>query len=470
MSRRPYIRFIAACWLLGAAFYLGASAHSQDLNQQFQEALGQYHSGHFADASAKLEPVVRSLPASFEAHELLGLSYAAQSRYDKAVEQLQFAIRIEPSSATGRTNLATALLHSGRIEAAGDQFREAYALEPRDYTANHNLAEYYLQSKKLADAIPYLQTAHELNPSAYDNSYDLALGWFLTGRLADAKELVLSVLPQSDTSELHNLLGQIYEKDGQYLPAAAEFQTAARMEPSEENLFSWGSELLLHRNYEAAIEIFRRAALQYPKSARLRIGQGMALYAHGDYQASITVLLAAADADPRDARCYLFLSKASLISPGQADEVIRRFRRYSELEPRNALAQYFYAMSLWQEKRAAPAGADMQKVKALLAKSITLDRNLADAQLQMGILYADQHQYSNSLPFYERALQLDPNLADAHYRLGQYYVHTGDKAAAQKEFARSQELKSQRMAEVDKERAEVQQFVLASKNTSTENP
>jgi hypothetical protein len=73
-----------------------------------------------------------------------------------------------------------------------------------------------------------------------------------------------------------------------------------------------------------------------------------------------------------------------------------------------------------------------------------------------------------SIPEYQRALELNANLPDAHYRLGQDYVHTGQKDRAQAEFAVYQRLRAQHMAELDKERAEVRQFVSAAKdNPST---
>ena len=63
-------------------------------------------------------------------------------------------------------------------------------------------------------------------------------------------------MQQKNTGELHNLLGQIEESDGKFVAAANEFDIAAHMDPSEENLFAWGSEFLLHRTYEPAIEVF----------------------------------------------------------------------------------------------------------------------------------------------------------------------------------------------------------------------
>ena len=462
---------LIACASL-AALPLAAAQHSQGkpLDSEFQSAVSAYNAGHFAEAADELEKLLPRAPKSFEAHELLGLVYAAESKSPQSLEQLQIAVRLKPDSAAARTNLATGLLHAGDSALAEEQFRKALTLEPNNFQANHNLAQFYLQSGKIAEALPLLERAQQINPSSYDNGYNLALAYFLTGRQNESRELVNKIAQQRDTGELHNLLGKIDEKNGKFVEAANEFETAARMDPSEDNLFVWGCELLLHRTYEPAIQVFQQATLRFPTSPRLWIGLGMALYSRGRYEDSIKALLTAADLNPKDPRCYLFLSKAYLSSPNQADEVIQRFRRYAELEPDNALAQYYYAVSLWKGKRSEATSINYPLVESLLQKSIVLNGKLAEAHLQLGILYAVQHEYAKSLPEYTRALELNPNLADVHYRLGQYYVHAGQKDHAQQEFQTFQQLRAHHQAEVDKERAEVKQFVYAADSASSAKP
>jgi tetratricopeptide (TPR) repeat protein len=262
----------------------------------------------------------------------------------------------------------------------------------------------------------------------------------------------------------------VEEKDGKFVAAANEFEIAAHMDPTEDNLFDWGSELLLHRAYEPAIDVFRAASQRYPNSPRLMIGMGMALYARGLYEDAVNALLKAADLDPSDPRCYLFLSRAYESSPGQAEEVIQRFQRYAELQPDNAWAQYYYAMSLWKGKQADGTSFDVNKVETLLKKSIALNGSIAEAHLQLGNLYADEHQYAESIPEYVTALSLNPNLPDAHYRLGTDYVHMGQKDRAQAEFTVYQKLRAQHLADLDKERAEVQQFIYSSKSEGSSKP
>ncbi len=404
MSKRSWFRLAMLCALLACArFGAAEESQKQKLDRQYREAVVQYEAGRYAEAAAQLEILLPHTPDSFAMHELLGLSYASLSQDKKALEHLETAVRLQPDSAEARTGLGTVLNRLGQQQLAGEQFRKALELEPNDFDANHNLGEFYVQSGRIADAAPLLERAQHIDPSSYNNGYDLAMAEFLTGLLSKARQHVESALRLKNTGELHDLLGEIDEKDGRFVDAANEFETAAQLDPSEGNLFDWGSELLLHRTYEPAIAVFQEAARRYPKSPRLMIGLGMALDWRGRFDEAVKALLAAADLDPSDSRCYLFLSKAYDSSPNQAKDVIERFRRYAELKPGDALAQYYYALSLWKGRRVQDSELDPAVVETLLKKSIALNGSLAEAHVQLGNFYADQHEYDKSIPEFVRA-------------------------------------------------------------------
>jgi len=457
--------FFAALVLCLSAPY-ARSRQEQNLDREFQAAVSQYEAGQYAEAAVKLESLLRAVPQSFEVQELTGLVYSAQSLYSKASAHLQKAVELKPNSAAARTNLASNLVRLGKPELAEAQLKKALALEPKNFDANHNLGELYVQAGKIAQAEPFLEWAQQIDPSSYDNGYDLSLAYLQSGRAPDARRVVHDLLKQKDTAELHNLLGEIEEADGQFVAAANEFELAAHADPSESNLFDWGSELLLHRTLGPAVEVFRAAAARYPNSPRLAIGLGMALYARGNYDDAIAALLKAADLAPGDPRCYLFLSRASESSPSHADEALQRFRRFAELQPTNARAQYYYAMSLWKGKRAQDSGLDLTEVESLLKKSLALDPQLAEAHLQLGNLYFDQKKYPASIPEFTRALELDADLSDAHYRLGLAYVRTGDKERGEAQLATYQRLNEQHLNDLEKQRAEIRQFVYSAKDSS----
>ncbi len=442
----------------------------QRLDREFQAAVANYDSGQYVQAAAQLEKLLPEAPESFEIHELLGLIYSAQSQDAKASPHLEKAVLLKPDSAAARTNLAANLSRLGKVGLAKEEFKKAVRLEPRNFDTNHNLGEFYVRSGEVPEAAPFLEQAQRIDPTSYDNGYDLSLAYLLTGRVGDARQLVQDLLKRKNTAELHNLLGEIEEKDGKFVVAANEFEIAAHMDPSESNLFDWGSELLLHRTFGPAIEVFQHATERYPDSPRLVIGLGMAFYSRGNYDDAVKALLKAADLDPSDPRCYLFLSKAYDSSPGQAEEVIQRFRRFAQLQPRNARALYYYAMSMWKGRRAQDPGLDLSQIESLLKKSIALDPTLAEAHLQLGNLYSDQNKYAESIPEYVRARELSPDLADVHYRLGQAYVRIGDKDRAQEQFQVYQKIRAQNLAEIDKQRAEIRQFVYSAKNVPSAKP
>jgi tetratricopeptide (TPR) repeat protein len=462
---------LVALLLLAQAPSVRAQAADQGtLESQFQAAVAQYDAGHFAEAAKQLEALQRQAPDSFEVQELLGLVYSAQSQDAVANEHLAKAVRLQPDSGAARSNLAANLMRLRKPEQAQEQFRKAVELEPGNADANHNLGEAYIRAGNVAKSLPFLEQAQKIDGSSYDNGYDLSLAYLVTGRLADARQQVQELISRKNTPELHNLLGQIEEKDGKFVAAENEFELAARAEPSESNLFDWGSELLLHRTLEPAITVFQQATSRYPDSPRLAIGLGMALYGLGKYDDAVKSLLRAADLSPAEPNCYLFLAKAYDSSPSQADEVIQRFQRYAQLQPRNASAQYYYAMSLWKGKRAQDPDLDLHRIETLLKSSIALNPKFAEAHLQLGNLYSDQNHFAAAIPEYQRAGELNPDLSDVYYRLGQAYVRTGEKDRAQEQFETYQKIRAQHLAELDKQKAEIRQFVYSAKDSPAARP
>ena len=326
------------------------------------------------------------------------------------------------------------------------------------------MGEFYIRTEQIAAAIPYLEKAQSGSPTSYDNGYDLALAYERTDRLLEARRQVEELLRQKDISELHNLLGGVEEKAGNYVAAVNELEKAAHMDPSESNLFDWGSEPLVHQTLNPAIEVFSQAVKRYPNSPRLAVGLGLALYTRGSYDDAVRAFLRGTDLDPKDARAYYFLSKAYDRFPSQADEVVERFRRFADLRPRDAQAIFYYAMSLWKGRPSESTSSSLDEVESLLRRALALDPSLSEAHLQLANLYSQRRDYARAIPEYQVAVKLAPNQADAHFRLGQAYVHQGEKDLGEKEFQLHRQLYERHLAEVDKQRWEILQFVYSLKD------
>jgi tetratricopeptide (TPR) repeat protein len=460
---------LALCWpaavlLLHAAVRVPTGQNgSAALDQKFQSAVAYFDSGQYPAAQQELESLVKSLPDRFEVQELLGLVFSAEGQDEKATEPFEKAVRLHPQDGAARNNLATNLVKRGRMPQAEAEFKKVVQLEPESYDANHNLGEFYIRTGQIPAAIPYLEKAQGENSASYDNGYDLSLSYVQAAHWAEARKQIQELLKQKDTAELHNLLGEVEEKSGDYLSAAHDYQAAARMDPSESNIFDWGSELLLHQTWNPAIEVFSAGLARYPNSSRIAVGLGIAYYLAGSYDDAVKALLKATDLAPSDPQAYFFLNKLEGQAPSQADEVIEHFRRFASARPRDPRAAFYYAMSLWKGRRAGGSQAYLDQVESLLKKSIALDPSFADAHLQLGNVYSERRQYAQAIPEYQQALELAPDVPDTHFRLGQAYSRTGKTDLAQAEFQIHQKLYDQHLAEVDKQRSEILQFVYSTK-------
>src|SRR5262249_54767382 len=206
-----------------------ANVPADEKDRLFRAGAEAYESGRYAEAVAPLEKLVRAAPEVFEVHELLGLVYAAQSQDVKSNQHLAKAVQLKPDSAAARSNLAASYARLGKMDLAEEQFGKAVELEPDTYEANHNIGAAYAHNGKVGKAILYLEKAQPFNPSTYDNGYDLVLAYFISDRRKEARDSIQSLIKVKDTAELHNLLAQVEEKDGNFIAAANEFQAAAHL-------------------------------------------------------------------------------------------------------------------------------------------------------------------------------------------------------------------------------------------------
>ena len=315
---------------------------------------------------------------------------------------------------------------------------------PADFQANHLAGEYYLKSNNLSAAIPYLEIAWKLQPSNSTNGYDLALAYLQTGARLKCRGVLDSLLKLRDTADVHNLLGDLEEADSHIDEAARQYEIAARMEPTEKNLFDLGSDLLKHSGLEPALKVFDYAVRQYPQSAKLRVGLGVAYYSLGQYDHAVETLCQAVDQDPRDTQALDFLGKMYNVSPHYAKEVAQRMAQFAQNYPDNPAANYYFAISLRDRTSGTTPAADDRKAEALLLKAIKLNFRMTDAHYQLGLLYEDMLNVPKAIGEYEVATQQRANFSQAHYRLARLYAKTGKSDLAAREFALLKALKESR--------------------------
>jgi tetratricopeptide (TPR) repeat protein len=298
------------------------------------------------------------------------------------------------------------------------------------FELNHRLGESYISRGELQSAIPYLRRAYQIDPTNYNNGYDLALACLQMAALDEARRVIQDLLKRHDKSELHNLLGDVEEASGRPIEAVREYESAARMDPSEKNVFDLGSDLLTHQGFEQAVKVFEFGTGRYTNSARMHVGLGVAYYSLGRYYEAVGVFCAAVDLDPKDTRALDFVGKMHNVAPELDEEVTKRLARFAKLYPDNPLANFYYAVSL----RNRASSIAWTEVEVLLLKALKLNPQLTDARYQLALLYEDEGHAGKAIREYEAVLRAQPNLKTAHYRLSRLYAANGRAEEARKEL------------------------------------
>jgi len=324
--------------------------------------------------------------------------------------------------------------------------RDAVKREPETFEANRQFGNFLADNGKASEAIPYLEHAARLKPT---------------------------------DAEVHHVLAGADEKSAHPLEAVREYQRAAELDPSEPNLFDWGTELLTHRALEPATEVFGKGNRLFPMSVRMLVALGVSWYARGAFDQAMQCLVKASDLDPDNPLPYQFLGRIQSVSVTPSEESTARLARFARLRPDNALANYYYAVALWKQSSnlanatqdAQPEAAHLARVESLLQKAVRLDSNLGEAYVQLGILYSEREDFSHAIPEYQRAIAVssghDDTLAEAHYRLAKVYLRTGEKTKAQVELQFHSDLEKKIKVSADSERRDVQQFVVSIQSTSS---
>lgn len=340
------------------------------------------------------------------------------------------------------------------------ELRMELAGHSSSFDINHRLGNLYLSFGRYREAIPLLEHASRIDPANDENNYDLALAYEGADDPSQARARIRELLANRQNADLHRLVGELDEKLGDPLSAVHEYEQAVKLDPSEQNYFEWGSELLLHRAVWQAQEVFRRGSDAYPKSARMQTALGTALFAGARYDEAALHLCAASDLNPIDPNPYIFMGKIQIAAPNSLACIEPKLARFVRQQPESSLANYLYAMSILKHQEQQPDKQAERQAKALLMKAVAIDPKCSEAYLQLGIISASQLDFDGAIALYKKAIEADPQLADAHYRLGVAYDRTGQHLKAKQELQLHDQVKQQQAAETERQRQEVKQFLI----------
>ena len=180
-----------------------------------------------------------------------------------------------------------------------------------------------------------------------------------------------------------------------------------------------GLERSKRKDYQGAIECYRKAIELDPKYASPWNNMGLAYGKLGDYNKEIECHRKAIELDPKDAYPWNNMG-AAYGNLGDYNKAIECYRKAIELDSKDATP--------WNNMGYAYGSlGDYNKEIECCRKAIELDPTFASPWNNMGLAYGSLGDYNKEIECCRKAIELDPtfaypwnNMGVAYYRLGNY--------------------------------------------------
>jgi tetratricopeptide (TPR) repeat protein len=423
------------------------------------QALAAYDEGKGAAARPELERLALKYPDNFAANEALGLFYVDAGDFTRALPFLERGANAKKMDAVAQANLGAAYLQTGNAAAAVQTLRKAASLDAKNAQTLSNLGHALFQDKQPLEAANVFAKAAAIAPGDLDVSYNWAVALHEAGRDTQAAEVLQRVPTAERNAALEALWGDVAERQGQFVEAAGHMQNAARLDPSETNIYDLAVELLRHWSWQPATEIARFGVQRFPASRRLQMAEGIAYYGNGRYAEAAAIFGALLAIDPENENYGSLLGRSCSSMGGNAAPQCDSLVGFAEKHPGNAQIAIYAALSILH----GPAtGQHLDQAQQLLEQAIRVDSKLPEAYYQLGVLQQQLLQWNESERSLVKAIELRPSFAEAHYRLARSYSHTGRHELAAKEIALQQQYSQQEKEASDARLKEVTTFLVAS--------
>lgn len=318
----------------------------------------------------------RLAPKDFRWPYLLGKLYEREGEAQRAIGYYNAALSLRPDYLPVFVSLGNIHLQLNRLEEAGAFFKRALALDDRSAAAQYGLGQVALSKRSYAEAVKYLEQALRLAPGANRLHYALAMAYRGLGELAQAQ----AHLSQSGTVGVR--------ASDPLLDGLQDLARGARLHLIR------GRTALEARRFAEAVEEFRKAIAEQPRSVTAHFNLGAALTQTGDFAGAIREFEETLRLDPQHPDAHYNLGLL-LARADRHEEAIKHLRSAVLALPGDTAARFLLAQELSKTGRSEEAEAELSKV-------LQAEADNEDALLWLVKILLVRKQYGRALSLLEK--------------------------------------------------------------------
>jgi tetratricopeptide (TPR) repeat protein len=419
-------------------------AASKDEMVAVHTLLGEIHltRSRMSNAEGAFAEALKLNPKDADALCGFGEVLYRSSRFAEALARFEAAIQANAESIPARIGAAKTKLALERLQDAKDilkKLREARPADPlialwfarvEEALGNKSGAERVL-ADAVARALPgehvidlYVALARYLAAAGKNQEAD--------AKLAEARQK----LP--DTISLHKALGDVYLAGGQLEAARTEFDLVLQRDPQDlYALFNLGVSLLRLKKYDEAQAVFDKVSAVDKNYPGLALERGVLFEVSGQAQRALEMYQEALSSAPNDPDLQLRVGSAE-IANGHAVQAEEILRKVISARPNSAEANHYLGRALLMK------GTNLAEALRILQRAGEIDPNRAEYWLYIGWAANEAGQPSVAQDALHKALELDKSLADAYWQRGILERRQSAVRDAERDLLKALELKPSR--------------------------
>jgi tetratricopeptide (TPR) repeat protein len=306
-----------------------------------------YSRGQFGQAVRVCRQILAARPGNADAHNILGVSLAAQGAMDEAIAELNRAVKLNADAASYHANLGEVLRQAGQLDKASEALERAIKLEPNNPQALNNLGIIEYEKRCFAKAADFYRRALDLNPKMAEALNNLGNALRLTGDVEGAMHAYQEALTQRAVyPEVYNNLGTLLQQDRKLEEAEHAFRKAIQQNPRYAEAHNNFAQLLLARGSDVeALRILGDALKFAPKNVQTLVMTARTQLKRSNLQAAEQAVRLALKEDPEKPEALILLGQV-LHETDRYDEALDVLDRALKKTPENPEALNFYGVAL----------------------------------------------------------------------------------------------------------------------------
>ncbi len=381
-------------------------------------------------AKSEVTDLVRRMPSSVQALNLLGMIQARQQDFEGAVASYQSALKISPRSTRTLINLGALYLTERRPEMAEKEFRKALVLEPGNRDAHYNLG--VLMSMKGAPAAAIEQFL-QVHPADQPTRFQLAGAYFENQQPAQALKVANELsLDSPRDAAVHFSLGVLLASKKQYKAAEFELEKADALQPSTfEILYNLGQDLLRGGENAKAEAVLTRALRAHPDSVDTLYLMGQVYTNESRPLDALDILLRARKLAPENIDVLFLMAQVSM-SQNYYEDAIPLLESGIQLAPHRPDLVAALGESYFMAGKTDKAIEEFNQLIKL--------EGSGRSYVFLGLSYRNLGRYDDAKRTFQQGLTLDPKNSLCIFNLGFIAERQGDSASAESYFQKALQL------------------------------